>query len=382
MKAKLAVLALAGMFASIAHAQSSVTLYGVLDESLQYTNSVKSNGHAGSVLGLADGANNTMVWGIKGKEDLGGGLHAIFTLESQFGLSNGALPFSNDLFGRQSWVGLSDDRWGTVTVGKQYSPVTDYLCPVSAYCAFGGNMSAHVYDNDNVGGSYTINNSVKYQSPVIAGFHFGAMYAFSNDAGQFTNNNLLSVGAGYDNGPLHLAAAYMDATNPASGTNANGGAVGSNMYAFLPAGNHRVWGAGANVDIGKGAVGVLYTHSTYLALATSDNAFSDINGDDLRFDNYSLYGHYPLSGALSFGAGYTLTNEHLSGSTGATLHNQQVTVDADYHLSRRTTLYVEAAYQHISGGSGLSLAYANIVTAGSSATNNQAQVAAGIRQTF
>lgn len=52
-------------------------------------------------MGLADGANNTMVWGIKGKEDLGGGLSAVFTLESQFELSNGANPFGSDLFGRQ-----------------------------------------------------------------------------------------------------------------------------------------------------------------------------------------------------------------------------------------------------------------------------------------
>jgi GBP family porin len=381
-KKYLSATVVASALVSVAHAQSSVTLYGVLDESLQYTNSEKTNGHAGPVLGLANGANNTTVFGINGNEDLGGGMHAVFKLESQFGISNGANPFGSDLFGRQSWVGLADDHWGTVTFGKQYTPIVDYLCPLSAYCSFGGNMSAHVYDNDNVGGGYTVSNSVKYESPVIGGWHFGAMYGFSNSAGQFTSNSLLSVGTGYDNGPFHVAVAYMDATNPASGANASGGAVGSNM-AILPAANQRVLGAGTSVDIGKGTVGVLYTHSTYLSLATSGSSFSDISGDDLRFDNYSVYGHYSLSGALTLGAGYTLTNEHLSGSTDATLHNQQLTVDADYRLSKRTTLYAEAAYQHVSGGNGLSISYADIVTAAnSSATNSQTEVSVGIRHKF
>jgi general bacterial porin, GBP family len=382
MKKYLAAIALTSGVVSVAHAQSSVTLYGVLDESLQYTNSEKANGHAGPSWGLATGANNTTVFGISGKEDLGGGMHAIFKLESQFDISNGSNAFGSDLFGRQSWVGLADDRWGTVTLGKQYTPVADFLCPLSAYCSFGGNMSAHPYDNDNVGGGYTVSNAVKYQSPVIGGFHFGAMYAFSNAAGQFTSNNLLSFGAGYDNGPFHIAAAYMDATNPASGANASTGAVGSNM-AFLPAANQRVLGAGTSLDIGKGVIGVLYTHSTFLALATGGTSFSDISGDDLRFDNYSVYGHYPLSEAFSLGAGYTLSTEHLSGATAATLHNQQITIDADYRLSGRTTLYAEGAYQHVSGGNGLSLSYAEIVTAAdASATDSQTQVSVGIRHEF
>lgn len=381
-KKSLCATALTGVVVSAAHAQSSVTLYGVLDESLQYTSSEKSAGHSGPAWALATGANETTVWGIKGDEDLGGGTHAIFKLEDQFAISNGANAFSGDMFGRQAWVGLADDHWGTLILGKQYTPIVDYLCPLSAYCSFGGNMAAHPYDNDNVGGGYTVSNAVKYASPVIGGWHFGAMYAFSNAAGQFASNNLWSVGTGYDNGPLHIAAAYMDASSPASGPNAEGGAVGSNM-AFLPAGNQRVLGAGARFDIGKGTVGVLYTHSTYLSLATAGSFFSDISGDDLRFDNYSVYGHYPLNAAISLGAGYTLTNEHLSGSTTAALHNQQVTIDADYDLSHRTTLYAEAAYQHVSGGNGLSLSYADIVTAGdASATNSQTQVSVGIRHNF
>ncbi|CAB3810523.1 porin [Paraburkholderia fynbosensis] len=378
----LAAAAVASAVVSVAHAQSSVTLYGVLDESVQFTNSGKSpNGKAGPVWGLGNSANNTTVWGIKGSEDLGGGMHAIFDLESGFNLGNGASTNSGDMFSRQSWVGVKDDRWGTLTLGKQYSPVTNYLCPVSAYCTFGGNTSAHVYDNDTVGGSYTVSNSVTYESPVIAGWHFGSMYAFSNAAGQFQNNRLVSAGTAYDYGPFHFAAAYMDADNLVSANNSLG-AVNAGMGYTIAAGDQTIWGGGARADIGAGTVGLLYTHSTYLALA-SGNSLDVRAGDDLRFDNYSVYGKYPLTHALSVGAGYTFTTEHLSGATSATLHNQQVTMEVDYGLSRRTLLYTEAAYQHVSGGNGLSLSYAEITDTGiQSGTNSQTQVSVGIRHNF
>ncbi|CAB3780114.1 porin [Pararobbsia alpina] len=381
-KKSFAAATLLGAFVSIAHAQSTVTLYGVLDESLQYLNSVNNGGKAGPSFGLANSANNTTVFGLKGSEDLGGGMHAVFKLESQFGISNGANSYGTDLFNRQSWVGIQDDRWGTVTIGKQYSSLVDSLCPLSAYCTFGGNMSAHVYDNDNVGGGYTVSNAVKYASPVVGGWHFSGMYAFSNAAGQFANNRLFSFGVNYDQGPLHLGAAYQDGSNPASATNSVNGAVGSNMASFA-AGDQRVFGAGARVDVGKGTVGVLYTHSTFLSLSTAGTDFADINGEDLRFDNYSVYGRYPVTGAFSLGAGYTLANEHLTGSTDATLHNQQVTIEGDYSLSARTTLYVEGAYQHISGGDGISLSYAVMPDTGMlSATNSQTQIVTGIRHIF
>ncbi|HEX2655691.1 MAG TPA: porin, partial [Xanthobacteraceae bacterium] len=152
---------------------------------------------------------------------------------------------------------------------------------------------------------------------------------------------------------------------------------------ILPAGNQRVFGAGVRYDIGEGTVGVLYTHSTFLSLATDGSFFSDINGDDLRFDNFAVYGHYPLTTNFNLGAGYTFSNEHLSGSTNATLHNQQLTIEAYYNLSKRTTLFVEADYQHISGGNGLSLSYADIVTsADPSATNSQTEVSMGILHKF
>ena len=89
--------------ASIAQAQSSVTLYGEIDDALAYYNNV---GHASLVtMQGADLATNQ--WGIKGKEDLGGGFQAIFNLENGFDINTGKLRQGGREFGKNAWVGLA-----------------------------------------------------------------------------------------------------------------------------------------------------------------------------------------------------------------------------------------------------------------------------------
>src|ERR1700722_20354845 len=111
--------------AGAAHAQSSVTLYGVLDDSIQYVNNVNVSGSNKSSVGLAAGNLQGNRWGLKGTEDLGGGLKAVFQLENGFSPNSGAMGSyngSSKLFGRQAFVGLSSDQFGTVTIGRQYDP--------------------------------------------------------------------------------------------------------------------------------------------------------------------------------------------------------------------------------------------------------------------
>src|SRR5260370_36937450 len=102
---KKALLALAGLgtFAGVAHAQSSVTLYGIVDAGFVYNNN--SGGHklyetrAGNLQGDR--------WGLRGTEDLGGGLKALFVLENGFNAFNGTLGQKGDEYGRQAYVGLT-----------------------------------------------------------------------------------------------------------------------------------------------------------------------------------------------------------------------------------------------------------------------------------
>ncbi|EGD02685.1 outer membrane protein, (porin), partial [Burkholderia sp. TJI49] len=108
MKKTLIFAALSGAFVATAHAQSSVTLYGLIDAGITYTNN--QGGH--SAWQETSGSINGSRWGLRGTEDLGGGLKAIFTLENGFGINNGTLKQNGREFGRQAFVGLAHDSFG------------------------------------------------------------------------------------------------------------------------------------------------------------------------------------------------------------------------------------------------------------------------------
>ena len=156
----LIVTALSGVFVTAAHAQSSVTLYGLIDAGITYTNNQGWPAH-----GRNAAARSTAAAGdLRGTEDLGGGLKAIFVLENGFNIANGTLGQNGREFGRQAFVGLSHDQFGAVTLGRQYDSVVDYIGPLSLTgTQFGGTQFAHPFDNDNLNNSFRINNAVKYE---------------------------------------------------------------------------------------------------------------------------------------------------------------------------------------------------------------------------
>ncbi|HKR44662.1 MAG TPA: porin [Paraburkholderia sp.] len=388
MKNTLIIAGVLSAFAVSAHAQSSVTLYGSLDAGIVYANN--AGGHAAWNQG--SGALSDTYFGLKGSEDLGGGLHAIFTLENGFNLNNGKNTENNTMFNRQAFVGLQSDRFGTVTLGRQYDSMVDYLSPLSeAGSGYGNNMAAHPFDNDNLDHSFSIKNSVKYQSANYAGFKFGGLYGFSNDAGQFSNNRAWSVGASYNRGPLNAAASYMQINNSiGQNNNKQNGAVnaGNGNNFNLTAQTQRTMGAGVNYAYGPATVGFVWTHTQYEnLLAGSDNAGSNFvvpTGTNLHLDNFELNGSYALTPALALNASYTFTNGKLKSSTGSTDPKwHTVSLQADYSLSKRTDVYVEGVYQHASGSFGEGREnVAMINTLSPSTSQNQIAATVGMRHRF
>ena len=385
MKKTLIIAGIMGAFAINAHAQSSVTLYGTLDAGLVYTNN--QGGHNNWQQG--SGTVSDTYFGLRGSEDLGGGLHAIFTLEDGFNINNGQFNESNTLFNRQAFVGLQSDQYGTLTLGRQYDSVVDYLGPLSeAGSGYDNNLAAHPFDNDNLDNSFSIKNAVKYQSANYAGFHFGGLYGFSNDAGGFANNRAYSAGASYTNGPLNVAAAYLQLNNSLGSTN-SGGAVsaGAGSDANLTAVTQRTYGVGANYSFGPATVGLLWTHTQDDNLIAGDQngvGFTVPTGTNLHLDNYEVNGKYALTPALSLNAAYTFTNGHATGGTSdGDPKWQTVSLQADYSLSKRTDFYLEGVYQHASGTLGDGSAnVAMINTLSPSSNGNQVAATVGLRHRF
>ncbi|TCW85621.1 porin [Burkholderia sp. SRS-46] len=362
------------MISVAAHAQSSVTLYGMLDAGIAYTNnqSGKSAWQQGSGL-----LSNT-VFGLNGAEDLGGGLQALFRLESGFNLNNGTQSYRNTMFGRRAYVGLQSDRYGTLTLGRQTDSVVDVLGPLAmSNNGDGNNLAAHPFDNDNVDDSFYIDNAVKYTSPTVAGVQFSGLYGFSNQPG-FSNNRAYSAGVSYANGPVNLGAAYLQLNR---GGTTLAGALSGNDAPNFPAARQRVVGAGGSYAFDRLTVGALWTHSMF-----DETAASSLPGalNSLRFDNYEVNARYALNPAVSFAGAYTFTNGRYDDATGTHRPKwHQVTLLADYALSKRTDVYVEGVYQHQFGvPSGGTLGFANINGVAASSTNTQVVGTVGMRHRF
>jgi GBP family porin len=392
---------LAALGTTAAHAQSSVTLYGLLDAGVSYTNNVRvGNNQGSSNAALSSGMMQSNRWGLRGAEDLGGGLKALFVLENGFTLGNGKLGQGGREFGRNAYVGLSSNTLGTVTVGRQNEFMYDYVGHLSFdnFNGVGGNVFAHVMDNDNTIGTFRVNNAVKYQSPTYNGLTFGALYGFSNQAGGFANNRAYSFGATYDNGPIKAALGYTQVNNGNSAINSAGAVDANNTTAdaAFTAQRQRTFGGGMNYTFGPANVGFVITDTKLnnaTGFATGSSTLSAANAANVHFTNYELNAHYSLTPALTLGAAYTYTDGKFNNALSSVSPKwNQFSLLTDYSLSKHTDVYAAANYTRLSGGlapgaqsgnSGLfAFEGASSFTGGTSASKSQLVVGVGLRTRF
>ncbi|NIE67132.1 porin [Burkholderia sp. Ax-1719] len=365
----------AASFAGAAHAQSTVTLYGLIDAGVMYT----SNQSGSSNVQQTSGALNGSRWGLRGSEDLGGGLKTIFVLENGFSISNGAAKQGSRMFGRQAFVGLSSDQAGTVTLGRQYDSVVDNLGGLALNgTQYGGTIASHPYDNDNLNNSFRVSNSLKYQSVNYGGLKFNALYGFSNAAGGFSNNRAYSVGATYTFGGLKAGAGYLQLNNSGSTINSSGAVSDDSTFT---ASRQRTYGAGLNYAFGAANVGFVFTQTqlSNLTAINSSNAgaTTSLTGNSARFSNYEINARYAFTPAFTLSGAYTYTDASLEG---VSPKYHQFTLQADYALSKRTDVYAEGAYQRVVDGEGK--IHADIMGVSASNSNSQAVATVGIRHRF
>jgi len=160
-KIALSTLVICSALSTVAHAQTSVTVYGQIDEAI----AVGVGSGKGTTTQLVNGGLRASRIGFMGSEDLGGGLRTIFLLESGFNANNGAQTQPGLIFGRKAYVGFSSSTYGTAIAGRMYTlsySTVDFFDPQLGIG--GGN------DNMFTRGGTRWSNTLRYDSPTFGGF--------------------------------------------------------------------------------------------------------------------------------------------------------------------------------------------------------------------
>ncbi|UQP02850.1 porin [Burkholderia multivorans] len=361
-----------GLASQASHAQNSVTLYGTIDNSLQYVHNVSGKSYQ---LSLQSGQLTGSNWGLKGNEDLGGGLSAIFKLESGFDVNSGAQTSSG--FGRSAYVGLKSETFGTVTLGRQYDPLfyMTYAVQPNSYLYYfttPGNV-------DNSDGLMRLSSSVQYASPDFHGFQLRAAYALGGVAGSVGSGQSYGLGLSYSAGAWNFGGGYLHVDNGNSSTATRGTTDVKDLIispvnsAYATASKINIARAGASFSIDSFTFGGYYSYTEYLADATSTFRQAE------RYNNGNLYAVWRATPATTFEIGYNLLKSH--GDTSATYH--QVSLAGDYALSKRTDVYASVSYVHASGQNGNGEAQAVVADSYAAAGSKSQEFAmVGIRHRF
>ncbi|KRH79640.1 outer membrane porin protein precursor [Ferrovum sp. JA12] len=401
MKKSLLALAALASVASVAHAQDGIQLYGVLDMGVaQATNNqdISKNGFVtgltptsapylgkspvtGTVDGLINGGQSATRWGIKGSEDLGSGRKAFFVLESGFNLANGQLAtsglagssnvFSNadtslngQLFGRQAYLGLSDNQLGQLEIGRVYNVFADVISggydPVN-FQEFSPINFSGFYGGGGQTDNFRVDNSLKYEK-TFGNYKVKYLHSFGGISNSYNAGSSDQASVGYENSRFGVQAGYQythdvtgisfpgsltsytPSTGYAAPTNGipvpNGVNVTYNdLRAALLAGRYNV---NQRLSLKGGIEYITYTPaSNYAADATLTNVYSytivgQQNGINKDFHVFFAGGTYDLTPKQKISAGYYWITVRADGGSG---YDKYASVAYEYYLSKRTNFY-------------------------------------------
>ena len=206
MKKSIVALAILGGLAATAHAQESkVTIYGIADMGFVHDSGANA---AGTTNALTSGGQSASRLGFKGREDLGNGMAAIFTLESGVLMDTGASDQGGLLFGRQAFVGLQTPL-GTVRLGRMYTPLYEARHTFDPFDGgFGGDYGRIV-----AVGTKRDNNAIVYDTPdTLGGIAVEALYAFGEQPGDAAKGRQMGASITYKKGPADFRLVW-DSTN-------------------------------------------------------------------------------------------------------------------------------------------------------------------------
>jgi len=348
MKFKLAALAALSAAAVTAHAQSSVTMFGIVDVNTRYV----KNSSLPSNLTMNNSGLSSGRLGFRGTEDLGGGLKSGFWLESDVNADTGTTSATGKFFQRRSTVSLMGG-FGEVRLGRDFTPASQNQVKYDPFGIIGlAGMNVSSRMPTAFANYYRHDNAVQYFSPVYAGLQLEVMYAMDERTTDSLGRHA-SARVVYDNGPMSLSASYGETTASAAGAKLKQTAFGAS-YDF---GMLKLSGLWQRDDMPFGTYGTVVAgaEDRFLLGVTVPMGGNYIRASYVRTDSRGDSAAYNDSDADKYAIGY--------------VHN----------MSRRTALYGTLAHIRNKGGANFALAGgASGLAAGGKSTGMEL----GIRHSF
>lgn len=344
-------------------AQATVQLYGIVDDALTFA--TNANGHR--VWAQTSGVGQSDRWGLRGIEPLGNGWRAVFRLENGFTLNDGRFSQGGLEFGRQAFVGLANDRLGTLTFGRQYDFMSTNLTQFSAGTVTPSVFAFHLGDLDRLGAE-RLDNSVRYVTPVVGGLQLGALYSFGGQPGNFVANSAVALGASYTHGAFSAGAAYVGMHNYTEAFGIGTTVLGTRLVGTGPQGllapfqvfdKVSVSGIGAGYQWGPTFLHGLFTLVDFRQKGASASLRTAEGG-----------ARYSMTYSLSLAGSYAYSKLGQA-------HWNQFVAGIDYSLSKRTDIYCNTVVLRASSG-----VRAQLFTLPAASSNSQTVVSIGMRHLF
>ncbi|MCX5542727.1 porin [Paraburkholderia sp. CNPSo 3076] len=381
MKLKWLVAVVLAAMGGTTYAQSSVTLYGVIDSGLLYQSANAANFQSkvnlGHVYELKDGGIYSSIWGLKGSEDIGGGYKVGFRLQGSFNSSNGKpgladTPGATALFNQQTTVGVSSP-FGTIDMGRQIVPMIYAMADTDVRNAqyFGSILTAWLGMNQAAGwqglstngpiGALYDDNAIVYRSPKFYGASLALEYAPGGVPGRFQGGTRESAVLQYSNYGLNLAAVYYNGhdTNPFTQT-------GPTTIVTAPStglANNRFWYLGAQ-----------YTFHDFSVSTSYSIGKNPANSGHANFEMISGGLGYKFSPAFKVTSGFYYLKDRNHSSS----QSNEFALGAEYNLSKTTLAYTQVGYVNNRGNMSQTITYGAPVPEGRSTT----AAMVGIRHSF
>jgi predicted porin len=358
-------MAVLGGAASLASAQSSVQLYGIVDAAIRHTNNEGPN--KGGLTKMIGGGMSQSRWGINVTEDLGGGLSAIANLENRFTADDGVTPAPGLTYFAQSWVGLRSQSFGQITMGRQYNVLFDLVTSTYASFPYSPYMEAYKPELGMAMGARA-NNMLKYAAsfgPVRAGLQYsfdeGNTVARKGAATDLTPGLALKTAGGYlrysDQG-ISVGAGYLSTKLP-GGSKVDAWSLGGSYRTgpwYLMAGyaaNKRKDDLQANLNgvVDSGVLNAFWTGASNGGFVAGSNPLNAANKREM----FKIGVGYQITPQLNAGLHYYHAKQKGSATGAFNGKADFIVAVADYAFSKRTDAYFGVDHTKVSGGAGVAL---------------------------